>query len=138
MKILVACTGNSCRSQMAEGILKTLMPAANIFSAGIKPEKTISSYAVAVMNEKNIDISEQYPKNIRKFKTESFDFLISFSESAENNSHFINSKNRLHFKISDPFEVEGAEEEILQEYRKTRAVIFLKLQEFVNTYETQF
>ncbi len=123
MKILVACTGNSCRSQMAEGILKSIMPAANIFSAGVKPEKMISPYTVAVMNEKNIDISGQYPKSVRKFEAESFDYIITFSESAENATLNIKAKNKLFFKVEDPFDTTGANSEILEKYRKVRSDI---------------
>ncbi len=120
MKILVACTGNSCRSQMAEGFIKTLVPSAEIFSAGVKPEKNISSYALKVMSEKDIDISGQYPKSIRKFETESFDYIITFSESAENATLNIKAKNKLFLKVEDPFDTTGTNSEILEKYRKVR------------------
>ena len=62
MKILVVCTGNSCRSQIAEGLMKNKFPDFEVFSAGTHPESNVNPYAVRVMQEKGIDISDHYPK----------------------------------------------------------------------------
>ena len=124
MKILVVCTGNSCRSQMAEGFLKSYYKDSEVFSAGIKPEKEISIYAVEVMKEAGIDIAGQYPESIEKFKNEKFDFLITFSESAKNGCEKLSAKTKLHFNIPDPFDAQGNRDEILKEYRLVRDEIF--------------
>ena len=62
-KILIICTGNTCRSQMAEGFLKSFDKNLEVFSAGTKVEKLVNPYAVKVMAEDGIDISKQYPKD---------------------------------------------------------------------------
>ncbi|NPA68701.1 MAG: arsenate reductase ArsC [Chlorobi bacterium] len=122
MKILFVCTGNSCRSQTAEGLLKTLKPGFEVFSAGVKPEKEISKYAVKVLKNIDIDISEQYPKDIEIFKNKKFDYIITFSQSAKNKTKEYNlkSKKKLHFEIDDPFGATGTEYEILKKYERMR------------------
>ena len=70
--IIIICTGNSCRSQMAEGWLKYLNPNLNIYSAGVKPEK-VNKYAIKVMNEVGIDISKNSSNNIQEYKNIIFD-----------------------------------------------------------------
>ncbi|NOZ35883.1 MAG: arsenate reductase ArsC [Chlorobi bacterium] len=120
MKILFVCTGNSCRSQMAEGILKSINPEFKVYSAGIKPEKEISQYAVKVLKETGIDISQQFPKNIEIFNDTQFDYLITFSRIAEEESRKIIAKNKLYFDIDDPFDVTGNEDEIVKKYREVR------------------
>lgn len=132
MKVLFVCTGNSCRSQMAEGILKSLRPDLNVFSAGVKPEKEITSYTIEVLKEVGIDISGQYPKDINIFEGKEFDYLITLSETAkvycEKFSDNVN--NVLHYNIDDPFEANGSEEEIIIEYRKIRDEILSAVKRF--------
>ena len=112
--------GNSCRSQMAEGILKSFDKKMQVFSAGIKPEKEISHFAVKVMLENGIDISKNYPKNIKLFKNENFDYLITLSENAKKKCRDLNVNKEINFEVKDPFEVSGTNEEIISEYRKVR------------------
>ncbi len=125
MKILFVCTGNSCRSQMAEGILKSLRPDLDVFSAGVKPEKEISSYAIEVMKEIGFDISGHNPKDIKIFEGKEFDYLITFSETARVYCEKFSDKvnNILHFEVDDPFNFKGTSDEILNEYRKIREII---------------
>ncbi|MCF6183173.1 MAG: arsenate reductase ArsC [Bacteroidales bacterium] len=129
MNILFVCTGNSCRSQTAESILKSLKPEFEVYSAGIKPEKEISPYAVKVLAEKGIDISGQYPKSIDVFENRKFDFLITLSESADKGCKNINAKKKLHFDIEDPFEAKGSEYEITEKYREVSDEIMQKISE---------
>jgi arsenate reductase len=75
MKVLILCTGNSCRSQMAEGILRSLGPDMAIVSAGTQPEKQVNPNAVKVMKELGIDISGHHPKNVDQFVNEAFDYV---------------------------------------------------------------
>jgi len=105
---------------MAEGILKSINPEFKVYSAGIKPEKEISQYAVKVLKETGIDISQQFPKNIEIFNDTQFDYLITFSRIAEEESRKIIAKNKLYFDIDDPFDVTGNEDEIVKKYREVR------------------
>ncbi len=122
VKILVLCTGNSCRSQMAEGFIRTLDPEFEVFSAGTRPEKEVNKYAVAVMKEIGIDISSQYPKNAEKFTGEAFDYVITVCDNAREVCPVFTGdvKHRLHIGFDDPFGAKGSEEEILEVYRKVR------------------
>ena len=82
MKIIVLCTGNSCRSQIAEGLLKSKFPAYEIHSAGTKPEINVNPYAIRAMKEINIDISDNYPKLVDDFVDQDFDYVLTVCDSA--------------------------------------------------------
>ena len=77
MKIIVICTGNTCRSQIAEGLLKNKYPDFEIQSAGTHPETVVNPYAVRAMAEEGYDISMQYPKLVDNFIEESFDYVLT-------------------------------------------------------------
>ena len=83
MKIIVICTGNTCRSQIAEGLLKNKYPDFEIQSAGTHPESVVNPYAVRAMAEEGYDISMQYPKLVDDFIEESFDYVLTVCNSAE-------------------------------------------------------
>ena len=103
MKILVVCTGNSCRSQIAEGLIKNRFPDFEVFSAGTHPESNVNPYAVRVMQEKGIDISSHYPKLVDDFLDTEFDYVLTVCDSAnELCPVFPNAKNRLHKSFVDP------------------------------------
>ena len=103
MKILVVCTGNSCRSQIAEGLIKNRFPDFEVFSAGTHPESNVNPYAVRVMQEKGIDISSHYPKLVDDFLYTEFDYVLTVCDSAnELCPVFPNAKNRLHKSFVDP------------------------------------
>jgi len=122
MKILVLCTGNSCRSQMAEGFLKSFDPRLEVFSAGTKPAERINPFAVRVMKEVGIDISEQFPKDVDRFLNEEFDYVITVCDNAKETCPVFTGrvKNRLHIGFEDPAEAVGEEEEVLPVYRRVR------------------
>lgn len=122
LRILVLCTGNSCRSQMAEGILKNKYPEWDIFSAGTKPEKQVNIFAVKVMKEIGIDISEHYPKSIDLFTSQSFDLVITVCDHAKEVCPVFTGKvgRRIHIGFKDPADAKGTDEEILSAYRKVR------------------
>lgn len=122
MKILVLCTGNSCRSQMAEGFLKYLYPDYEIYSAGTKPEKEVNRFAVKVMKEAGIDISQHIPKNVVTFVNNSFDYVITVCNNAKESCPIFTGKvaKRLHFGFEDPADASGTEEQILTVYRRIR------------------
>ncbi|RLD64392.1 MAG: arsenate reductase ArsC [Bacteroidetes bacterium] len=134
IRILILCTGNSCRSQMAEGFLKSFNKNLEVYSAGTKPEKTVSKYAIKVMKEAGIDIGKSKPKNVNKFINQPFDFVITVCDNAKEICPVFTGKvkNLLHIGFDDPASATGTEEEILTIYKKIRDEI---KQEFFNFYK---
>jgi arsenate reductase (thioredoxin) len=124
-KILILCTGNSCRSQMAEGFLKSLDPSLQVFSAGTKPTARVHPSAAKVMNEVGIDISRNKPKNVDEFITDSFDFVITVCDDAKEACPVFIGKvqHRLHMGFEDPAQASGTEEEVLAVFRLVRGEI---------------
>ncbi len=122
MKILILCTGNSCRSQMAEGIIKSFNKNYEVHSAGTKPAKEVSTYAVQVMQEIGIDISKNYPKKTDKYVNKSFDYVITVCDNAKEICPVFTGdvKQQLHIGFDDPYEASGTEEDIILEYRRIR------------------
>ena len=121
-KILIICTGNTCRSQMAEGFLKSFDSELEVYSAGTKAEIRINPYAVKVMSEKDIDISAQFPKSVNEFTDKAFDYVITVCDDAKDTCPVFtgNVKHRLHIGFEDPANARGTEAEILDVYRRVR------------------
>lgn len=121
MKIIVICTGNTCRSQIAEGLLKAKYPNFDIYSAGTKPEKIVNQFAVKAMAEEGYDISTQYPKIVSDFIEEPFDYVLTVCDSAnELCPVFPNGKNRVHNAFVDPSRSSyDSEDHALEVYRDT-------------------
>ena len=124
--ILILCTGNSCRSQMAEGIMKRLGKNLDVYSAGTNPAKNVSSKAITVMKEIGIDISSHKTKSVDEFLNKSFDYVITVCDNAKETCPVFTGKvkNRLHIGFEDPYGAKGTEEEILNKYRQVRDEIF--------------
>ncbi|MDP4289728.1 MAG: arsenate reductase ArsC [Bacteroidota bacterium] len=122
MRILILCTGNSCRSQMAEGFMKSFDSRLEVHSAGTNPAKHANPFAVAAMNEVGIDISHNYPKSVDLFLSDSFDYVITVCDNAKETCpvFFGKVKNRLHMGFEDPAEAKGSFEEVIPDYRKVR------------------
>nr|NQU90314.1 arsenate reductase ArsC [Bacteroidota bacterium] len=120
--ILILCTGNSCRSQMAEGFLRSYQPAHVISSAGTNPEKEVNPIAVKVMSEVGIDIGKHQPEHVDNYVSESFDYVITVCDNArETCPHFSGKvKRRLHIGFEDPADARGNEGQKLSVYRKIR------------------
>ena len=133
-KILIICTGNSCRSQMAEGFLRSFGGDNAIFSAGTRPEKAVNPFAVQVMKEAGIDISAHYPKSVDTFVHDAFDFVITVCDGAKEICPVFTGKvkHRLHIGFEDPADARGTEEEVLAVYRKVRDQIRDRFEKFVN------
>jgi arsenate reductase len=131
-RILILCTGNSCRSQMAEGFLKTLDEKLEVFSAGTKPAKKINPFAVKAMKEVGIDISSGIAENVDKYLSQSFDYVITVCDNAKETCPvFIGIvKNRLHIGFDDPADTVGIEEIVLPVYRRVRDEIKRDFYEF--------
>ncbi len=122
MRILILCTGNSCRSQMAEGFLKSFDSRLKVYSAGTNPAASANPNAIAAMKEAGIDISGKRPKNVEIFLSDSFDYVITVCDHAnETCPHFSGQvRHRLHMGFEDPFEAGGTKEEVMSVYRRVR------------------
>ena len=119
--ILFLCTGNSCRSQMAEGFARKLLSEqVNIYSAGIEAHG-LNNRAVRVMGEIGINISEQKSKTIDDIPKNEIDIVITLCGHANETCPIFSGKvKRLHWEIEDPVKAQGTEEEILKVFRKIR------------------
>ena len=122
MKILILCTANSCRSQMAAAFLKSFAPELEVFSAGTNPATEVNPLAVKVMKEAMIDLSGIRPQNVESFLNQHFDFVITVCGDAAENCPAFNGKvkQRLHIGFDDPAKASGSAAEILQEFRRVR------------------
>ena len=132
-KILIICTGNTCRSQMAEGFLRFFDSELEVFSAGTKAEKVVNPYAVKVMAEKGIDISKQKPKSLDIFIDKYFDYVITVCDGAKEICPVFTGdvKHKLHIGFDDPADAKGTDEEKLIVYRKVRDLIENSFKEFL-------
>jgi len=121
-KILVICTGNSCRSQMAEGFLKSFDKTLEVFSAGTHPADKVNPNAVKVMKEIGIDISHHKPELVDNYIDREWDYVITVCGGAkEVCPAFIGKvKSRLHIGFDDPADAVGSEEEVMAVYRRVR------------------
>ena len=134
MKILILCTGNSCRSQMAEGFLRSFDPGLEVYSAGTAPSDRVHPKAVVVMKEKGIDLSGHRPKKVDEFLDKSFDYVITVCDQAKESCPIFlgEVKNRLHFGFDDPAEATGSEEEIYAVFRRVRDEIAERMAVFLS------
>jgi arsenate reductase len=131
IRVLFVCTGNSGRSQIAEGLLRQLAPDFEVRSAGTDPRR-VSPFAVTALAEVGIDWHSARSKSIERFLDERFDYVITVCDRArETCPVFPGSENTLHWGMNDPAEVEGSAEERLAAYRRTRAELQLRLPPFV-------
>ena len=132
MRILVLCTGNSARSQMAEGLFRHEgVGKYEIFSAGTKPT-TVRPEAIAVMLELGIDISGHRSKSIEEFAGQTFDYVVTVCDNARDNCPiFPGAAERLHWSFEDPATVEGSETERLAAFRSARDGIHERVKAFV-------
>ncbi len=123
--ILILCTGNSCRSQMAAGFLQTLDPELEVSSAGTAPAMVVNPNAVAVMNEIGIDISGNRPQSINRYTAMSFDYVITVCDHARENCPVFLGRvsHRLHLGFPDPAEAQGTPEEVMDAFRTVRDLI---------------
>jgi arsenate reductase len=131
-KLLFVCTGNSARSQMAEGLLRHIAgDRFEVFSAGTRPTD-IRPEAMRVMDEIGIDISGQYPKFVDKFIGQNFDYVVTVCDNAnESCPVFPGRAERLHWSFQDPAAVEGSEIERFSAFRKIRDEIRARIGSFL-------
>ena len=131
-RILILCTGNSCRSQMAEGFLKSLDKNLEVYSAGTKPAENVNPFAVKAMMKIGIDIKDGIPENVEKYIDLSFDFVITVCDNAKESCPIFNGevKHQLHIGFDDPADAIGTEEEVMPVYRRVRDEIRKEFNEF--------
>jgi len=132
MKVLILCTGNSCRSQMAEGFLKSFDKNLEVYSAGTRPEKKVNPRSIIVMNEVGIDISANKPDPVEKYLNSTFDYVITVCDGAKENCPVFSGdvKHHLHIGFEDPADAIGTDDEVLSVYRKIRDQIKNEFSEF--------
>lgn len=123
-RVLILCTGNSARSQMAEGLLRHLAgDRFEVYSAGTKPV-SVRPEAIAVLKEIGIDISGHRSKHVDEFATTNFDYVLTVCDSAAQNCPiYPGHAHRIHRSFEDPASVSGSEEERLAAFRRVRDAI---------------
>src|ERR1043165_6518566 len=130
-RVLILCTGNSARSQMAEGLLRNMAgDRLSVASAGVAPSQ-VRPEAIEAMREIGIDISEQRSKSVDEFTGEEFDYVITVCDNArEQCPVFPGKTQRIHWSFEDPAAVEGDWDQRLDAFRKVRDQIEARLIEF--------
>jgi arsenate reductase (thioredoxin) len=131
--VLVLCTGNSCRSQIAHGYLADFLKDKEIkvFSAGVETHG-VNPKAIAIMLEDGIDISNHTSNNVNEYAEVNFDFIITVCDNAnERCPYFPSNSKRFHFNFPDPAKATGTEEEIMTEFRRVREMIKKYCEQFV-------
>jgi arsenate reductase len=131
-QILVLCTGNSCRSQIAEGYLKHFAKEkATVYSAGVETHG-VNPRAIQIMKEDGIDISGHTSNNVNEYRNIEFDYVITVCDNAKERCPFFPSNaQKFHYNFPDPAKATGTEEEILQQFRDVRNMIKKYSQDFV-------
>lgn len=122
MRILILCTGNSCRSQMGHGWMQSFDDMLEVCSAGTEPACCVNPLAVKVMKEVGIDISRHVPKSVNDYLGQSWDYVITVCGGAnESCPSFTGTvKHRLHIGFDDPSKVDGTDEFVLSEFCRVR------------------
>jgi arsenate reductase (thioredoxin) len=135
MKILILCTGNSCRSQMAHGFLQSFDKNIEVCSAGTEASGKLNQRAVAVMKEVGVDISSHTSDSVEMYLDQEWDYVITVCGGAnENCPAFLGKvKKRVHIGFDDPSHLEGPEDFIMTEFRKVRDQIKESFQAFYKT-----
>jgi arsenate reductase len=130
-RVLILCTGNSARSQMAEGLLRhDAGERFEVFSAGTRPSR-VRPEAIAVMQELGIDISSHRSKSVDEFADQSFDYVLTVCDNAKESCPiFPGQAIRIHHSFEDPAELQGSNEE--------RLVLFRRIRDELRTYLSRF
>lgn len=124
-RVLFLCTGNSCRSQMAEGLWRELGEGAwESFSAGSKPAGYVHPTAIEVMQEIGVDLSTNRSKHVNEFAGQPFDLVVTVCDSAKEACPvFPGAKQMLHWPFDDPAHATGSSDEVRSEFRRVRTEI---------------
>jgi arsenate reductase len=134
-RILFLCTGNSCRSHMAEGLLRSLGGNRfEAFSAGITPAGYVHPLAIRAMQELNIDISHHASKSLDGFSEQQFDYVITVCDNArEACPTYAGATEQLHWSFDDPAQAQGSDEQQMAVFRRVRNEIRQRLELFLAT-----
>lgn len=135
LKILILCTGNSARSQMTEGVLRSLNPKLDVHSAGTKPAPRVNPFAVQAMKEIGLDISAAKPKAVEQYIGQDFDFVVTVCDDADKDCPRFSGKvgKRLHIGFPDPAKATGTDAEKLAVFREVRDDIRTRFGGFYQT-----
>lgn len=122
MKVLILCTGNSCRSQMAHGFLQSFDKTLEVYSAGTEIAKQVNPLAIKAMKEVGIDISGHTPTSVNEYLDQEWDYVITVCGGAKESCPMFTGKvnKRLHIGFDDPSHAEGAPEFIWSEFERVR------------------
>ena len=122
MRILILCTGNSCRSQMAHGFLQRFDERLTVRSAGTEPARQVNQTAVKVMKEAGVDISHHSPTMVDQYINEEWDYVITVCDHANETCPLFMGKvkHRLHMGYEDPSHAQGTDEFIMSEFYRIR------------------
>lgn len=131
-KILVLCTGNSCRSQIAEGYLRHFAKNnAEIYSAGVETHG-VNPKAIETMKEDGVDISNHTSNNIDEYFNVDFDFVITVCDNAKERCPYFPTKaKKFHNNFPDPAKATGTEEEVNSKFKEVREMIKFYCKEFI-------
>jgi arsenate reductase (thioredoxin) len=134
MEILILCTGNSCRSQMAQGFLQSFDKNLEVHSAGTEPAKQVNQTAVKVMKEAGIDISKNQPKSVEIYLNDLWDYVITVCDDANETCPVFSGKvkNRIHLAFEDPAKFKGSDDQVINEFRRIRDMIRDTFYQFYN------
>jgi arsenate reductase len=135
MRILILCTGNSCRSQMAAGFLASFDKNIDVHSAGTYPASYVQPKAIEVMKEAGVDISQAFPKGVELYLKQPFDYVITVCDDAKETCPVFsgNVRRRLHMGFHDPSFTTGTDEQKLGEFRRVRDQIHSEFEAFYRT-----
>lgn len=132
MKILILCTGNSCRSQMAHGFLQSFDSNLQVYSGGTKPAARVNARAVEAMAEVGIDIGNHRPTDVAAYLNEKWDYVITVCSNADATCPVFAGQvgKRMHIGFDDPSDAVGSEEYIKGEFRRVRELIRVEFTKF--------
>ncbi|WJS93187.1 arsenate reductase ArsC [Flavobacterium johnsoniae] len=132
-KILILCTGNSCRSQIAEGYMRYFSGnKAEVYSAGVETHG-VNPKAILIMKEDGIDISNHTSNNIEGYQNIDFDFVITVCDNAKERCPFFPTKaKKFHYNFPDPAKATGTDSEIMEQFRSVRQLIKEYCEAFAN------
>lgn len=132
MRVLILCTGNSCRSQMAHGFLQSFDALLEVFSGGTEPTSQVNPKAVEVMKEAGIDISGHVPTHVNTYLNQEWDYIITVCGGANESCPAFTGKvgKRLHIGFDDPSHAVGTPEFIDAEFHRVRDEIKKRFAEF--------
>lgn len=132
MRVLILCTGNSCRSQMAHGFLQSFDASLEVFSGGTEPVQQVNPKAVEVMKEAGIDISDHVPTHVNTYLDQEWDYVITVCGGANESCPAFTGKvgKRLHIGFDDPSHAVGTPEFIDAEFHRVRDEIKKRFAEF--------